>query len=83
MLYYPTGHKAEDTDGTMSFSKSPSKSQKEMTEKDSSRLDVNNGFLKGNFVAVDHPEDETSKPHKIDKDIKTTVNQTDNLGKFH
>ena len=54
-----------------------------MTEKDSPRLDINNGFPRGNFVAVDHPEDETSKPHKIDKDIKTTVNQTDNLGKFH
>jgi len=69
-LFYPTDHKAEDSDGTIFFSESPSKSQKD-------------GFLEGDFVAVYPPEGETSKTDKVDKDFKTTVNQTDISGQFH
>lgn len=81
-LFYPTDHKAEDTDATISFSKSPSNTQEETTEKDATRLALNNGFPKGDFVVVDHQEDETSETHKVGKDFKTTVNQTDISGQF-
>ena len=66
-MFYPTDHKAEDTDGTISFSKSPIKSQKETSKKDATRLALNNEFRKGDFVAVDEHENETSKTHKGEK----------------
>jgi len=61
---------AEDSDGTIFFSEFPSKSQKD-------------GFLEGDFVAINPPEDERSKTDKVDKDFKTAVNQADISGQFH
>lgn len=75
LLFYPTDHKVQDFKGT-SFSKS----QERTTEKDAPPLAVNKGFLKVDSVAVDHREDETRKTDKVDKDLKTTVNQTDVSG---
>ena len=72
--------KVEDTDGTISFSKSPSKSQKEATEKDATCIALNNGFPNRDFFAVDHHEDAASETHKVDKDFKTTVSRTDISG---
>lgn len=75
LLFFPTDQQVQDLKGT-SFRKS----LKENQEKDVPPLAVNKRFLEVDSVAFDHCEDETSKPHKVDKDFKATVNQADLSG---
>lgn len=78
MLFYPTDHKAQDSDGTIYFSKP----QEETIEKDKPTLSVNKGSLNvdSRSVVVDHPKDETIKCDKLDEDLKTAVCRIDVSG---
>lgn len=72
LLLYTTDHKAQDSDSTISFSKS----QEETIEKEAPSSFLKEGFLKVESVVVAHPEDETSKFDGLDEDFKTAIDWT-------
>ena len=76
MLFYPTDHKAQDSDGTISFSKA----QEETIQKDGPPLSENNGVLEVDSVVVDHSEDETTKFDTLDISLNTAKDWTDVSG---
>ena len=72
LLFYPTDHKSQDSDSTISVSKC----QKETVEKEEPPSSLNEGFLKVDSVVVDQPEDKTSIFDKLVGDLKTAVDWT-------
>lgn len=78
LLFYPTDHNAQDSDGTIYFSKP----QEETIEKDEPPLSVNKGSLKVDSKSIvdDHPKNETIKSDKLDEDLKTAVCRIDVSG---
>lgn len=71
MLFYPTDHKAQDSEDTNSFSKP----KEEPIKKDALPLYVNKGFME-----ADHPEDETMKFDTLDENLNTAKDWTDVSG---
>lgn len=76
LLFYPTDHKAQDSDDTISFSKA----QEETLQKDAPPLLVNKGFLEVDSVVVGHSEDETIKFDTLDEYLNTAKDWTDVTG---
>lgn len=75
-LFYLTDHEAQDPNGS---------SIREITEEKESPLAVNEGLVHVDTVAalcedLHENENETEKPDKV---LKTTINQSNVLGKFY
>lgn len=79
LLFYPTDHKSQDSDSTISVRKC----KEETEEKEAPPSSLEDGFLKVDSVVVDHPEDKTSIFDKPDGDLKTAVDWTDVSGQFY